>query len=110
MRVDEAGALGPIMAQKTADIAGQWTAFVEGVRGAEADWGQASSGHGKPVYAVWDAKFGKRGRPVHMLQLWCYSEMLSELTGDSPVRGRSFYTYSPCFYVALARMLVHCQR
>ena len=30
-------------------------------------------------YEVWDAKFGKRAAPQHMLQLWCYTEMVHGL-------------------------------
>ena len=54
----------------------------DGVDGVD---GVAGGGDGVgEYYEVWDAKFSKTGHPSHVLQLWCYSEMLAEITGQTP--------------------------
>ena len=38
-------------------------------------------------YQVWDAKLSKSIKPEHILQLCCYAEMLSDITGVRPEKG-----------------------
>ena len=45
---------------------------------------ETSDGTETGRYMVWDAKLGRHPRPSHVLQLCCYSEMLSQLQ-DAPV-------------------------
>ena len=38
-------------------------------------------------YQVWDAKLSKSIKPEHILQLCCYAEMLSDISGVRPEKG-----------------------
>ena len=38
-------------------------------------------------YQVWDAKLSKSIKPEHILQLCCYADMLSDITGVRPEKG-----------------------
>lgn len=59
-------------------------AEVGGSRGSGDGGGSSSGGLGVSwTYEVWDAKFAKRAEPSHVLQLWCYSEMVAAQVAQS---------------------------
>lgn len=41
------------------------------------------------TYQVWDAKLTKRPAPSHVLQLWCYTDMVSKLAATSRAASSS---------------------
>ena len=53
--------------------------------------GGGGGGGGGYYYEVWDAKFGKHAAPQHMLQLWCYTEIVCGLAGCVFGGGTSYY-------------------
>ena len=48
---------------------------------------QIPSKLGDYSYQVWDAKLSKSIKSEHILQLCCYAEMISDITGNRPERG-----------------------
>jgi len=87
----------PLSLDFVSDVDGSSQGSLKGFRGV-ADFlvkvplGQAqASSHTSPhngfglsyTYQVWDAKLTKRPAPSHVLQLWCYTDMVSQLAASS---------------------------